>query len=92
MKSEADNEDNQFWNRLRDWEQPQYHYNNKLNSCLILIKYTTSLDSSPIHVLIVEDVLSNKVLITSSFSDDWTFNVNLTYDDFQKQSSDLMNN
>lgn len=52
------------------WDEPEYHYSSRLNSCLVHIRYVGNAGDSYIHKNQVIDVFANKVLLRGHFERD----------------------
>lgn len=73
------------------FENPIFHFNPKLKTCLVEISYTIYwMGKDAVFVSLVKDVYSNKLVITSTWSSDTSLNLNLPYEEYKKQADALM--
>ena len=74
-------------------DDPQYHYNTSMQTCLISLSYTMfgyAGANDDIFVNQIRDVYSNKIIITGTWSLNGTFQVNLKQPEYTQQSKVLM--
>lgn len=91
FKQESDNLSRSTGLAPNYFEDPKYHFNTNLKTCLIEISYTIFwMSKDGVSVSLIEDVYSNKLVITSTWSPNGTLNRNLPYEDYKKQAENLM--
>jgi hypothetical protein len=73
------------------FEEPKYHFNNRLQTCLVEIQYTLYfMGEDGVNVSQIKDVYGNKLIITSTSSANEKLNMNLSDLDYKVQSEQLM--
>jgi hypothetical protein len=63
------------------WDEPEYHYSHRLNTCLIHIRFIYSMDSKvSMHYNQIIDIFSNKIILYGWFTRDIEKNTEEVFD------------
>ena len=74
-------------------DDPQYHYNSVMQTCLVSLSYTIfgfAGSNDEMFVSQIRDVYTNKIIITGTWSLNGTFHANLTQPEYTQKSKVLM--